>query len=652
MRTLRDYVESGGTVFHTIFNYTLGNYSNSSVTLVRNWINGTTVQYLTFSSASNALFNVTPSSNTTLPPNITISRQNTSSNSTITFLSTFNFTTTTPSTPTVPLIGLGASQLFLSTPPANASSSLNSTLTAIQNATTSSQIAFLAYTDKFLAGGWRFLTYFGRDTLLALRLLLPVISPTSAEAILGAVLERTNTTGALCHEETIGDYASFVNINNNQSNLGNTPSYSYVMLDTDFLLLPVMAEYYANNASGAQAFLNKTSSLMNGTYSQLLLKNVDHVLNLSMAFGENATKGNLVPIRDPTVGDWRDSNTGLGYGIYPFDVNSEFSVSLLDAPCLLPGKMQHRADAAAALIPAALRAIAVLANASIIPSNYSSNATRYAQVWETQSSQYFEVSISPSAATSSLNTYVTAANLSSALLYGAGSLNTSSNSSYGWGATNQVIGDDAGSLGNSTFYGLSIDRNGSVVEVLNSDLGFVMLYGNNVSARVVQAVVDAMQPYPRGELSLSSPSPACIGRIASVPRPHVLSPTSTSTLCTTPHLAMLACRRHDPAHRRSPHQCRYGGSQPRLLDQRLPHPPLLQPHVSRRRLLVIPTRPHGIWHLPPTRPLQYHHVQHSTHTRHGTHTDMVREYRTRVGTWTGAVTAVGFDRWERECFVY
>ena len=44
-----------------------------------------------------------------------------------------------------------------------------------------------------------------------MRLLLPTFSATASEAILRAVTERTrNVTvpGELCHEETIGDYAS------------------------------------------------------------------------------------------------------------------------------------------------------------------------------------------------------------------------------------------------------------------------------------------------------------------------------------------------------------------------------------------------------------------------------------------------------------
>ena len=33
---------------------------------------------------------------------------------------------------------------------------------------------------------------------------MPILTPNAIEAALGAVIERVNTTGALCHEETIG----------------------------------------------------------------------------------------------------------------------------------------------------------------------------------------------------------------------------------------------------------------------------------------------------------------------------------------------------------------------------------------------------------------------------------------------------------------
>ena len=36
--------------------------------------------------------------------------------------------------------------------------------------------------------------------------MMPILTSEAIEAVLGAVIERTNTTGALCHEETIGEH--------------------------------------------------------------------------------------------------------------------------------------------------------------------------------------------------------------------------------------------------------------------------------------------------------------------------------------------------------------------------------------------------------------------------------------------------------------
>jgi len=69
-------------------------------------------------------------------------------------------------------------------------------------------LSFLSYSNKLLAGAWRFLTYFGRDSMIAALLLNPVLSEGqngAMEAVIGAVLERINRTdGSVCHEETIG----------------------------------------------------------------------------------------------------------------------------------------------------------------------------------------------------------------------------------------------------------------------------------------------------------------------------------------------------------------------------------------------------------------------------------------------------------------
>jgi hypothetical protein len=97
------------------------------------------------------------------------------------------------------------------------------------------------------------------------------------------------------------------------------------MVDTDFLLLPSLGHYFLSTPQGqnrSMKFLNTNATLQNGTYSQLLLSNVNHVLNLSKPFATSSQCADLVTIRDPVVGDWRDSTPGLGFGKIPFDVNS------------------------------------------------------------------------------------------------------------------------------------------------------------------------------------------------------------------------------------------------------------------------------------------------------------------------------------------
>jgi len=73
----------------------------------------------------------------------------------------------------------------------------------------------LSYENKLLAGTWRFLTYFGRDSMISLLLMQPVLSEGengAIEAVISAVLERINRTdGTICHEEVIGDYATYLN---------------------------------------------------------------------------------------------------------------------------------------------------------------------------------------------------------------------------------------------------------------------------------------------------------------------------------------------------------------------------------------------------------------------------------------------------------
>lgn len=115
-------------------------------------------------------------------------------------------------------------------------------------------------------------------------------------------------------------------MNNNQSERGNQPSYAYTMVDTDFLLLPVLADYLASAPDRAESFLARNSSLRNGTYASLVRTNIEHVLSLAAPFAAVPIPQNLIPVRSYPVGNWRDSAMGIGYGMYPFDVNCKLDL--------------------------------------------------------------------------------------------------------------------------------------------------------------------------------------------------------------------------------------------------------------------------------------------------------------------------------------
>jgi len=80
-------------------------------------------------------------------------------------------------------------------------------LRSLADAAARDTLTFLAYREKLLAGSWRFDTYFGRDTLMSVRLLMPVLSPLAVEAALASVLARLSPQGEVAHEEDVGERA-------------------------------------------------------------------------------------------------------------------------------------------------------------------------------------------------------------------------------------------------------------------------------------------------------------------------------------------------------------------------------------------------------------------------------------------------------------
>jgi hypothetical protein len=164
----------------------------------------------------------------------------------------------------------------------------------------------------------------------------------------------------------------------------------------------------------------------NLTYADLGCINAKKIMNGSAAFAApgNQTMDNLIHLKDgQIVGDWRDSTYGIGGGRIPYDVNT-------------------------ALVPAALRAIASLARAGFFPTHLEWNQTAdtYAQVWEDNTLQFFEVNISIAQATTLLSTYI-------------------NSSSFNGSNQSDTLDSDV------VFHALSLDGNNnqSQVQVMNTD---------------------------------------------------------------------------------------------------------------------------------------------------------------------------------------
>ncbi|KAK7472324.1 hypothetical protein VKT23_000443 [Stygiomarasmius scandens] len=465
VRAMRDYVEGGGTM-NSVFNYTLGEFNESSVWLHHRYINASdssnqnsefkyTSLHLSTPSSSLARFSVTPNATANGSPIINIYTPS-SGGSPVRVRVLSNETS---------LPGLNPPALFLN----ESDAATPGVLTALQKlrnendgfGEAAQQVSFLTYQEKFTAGGWRFLTYFGRDTLIALRLLMPIMTSEAIESVLSAVIERANSTGALCHEETIGDYASFINIQNHQSELGNKPFYDYKMIDTDLLLFPALAHYFLDLPQGQDRqspFLNRNATLQNGTYAEILDRISQYNYVRAFPFHENQTYTNLLSLRPgQPVGNWRDSNEGLGFGLYPFDVNT-------------------------ALVPASLRAVERLVNESVLsaPTVDQGNTIvgEVAQTWEESTLQFFEVEVSGEEAEKRLQNFVNDPRVN----LGEGILGEADENA-------------------TRFYAVSLKDDGSPVEVLNSDISFNLMYGSNVPRSLLEHAISALRSYPRGLLT-------------------------------------------------------------------------------------------------------------------------------------------------------
>ncbi|WP_405164109.1 hypothetical protein OG203_03030 [Nocardia sp. NBC_01499] len=318
-------------------------------------------------------------------------------------------------------------------------------------------LTFLSYREKFLAGSWRFNTYFGRDTLISMMLLKPVLAPDAIEAGIRSVLARLGPQGQVAHEEAVSEYAILTHQRQNGT-LSDAPIFDYSMVDENYLLAPVVAAHLLDDPAGAErasAYLH--APLDNSTIGQALVRNLRLVASTTAPFAHDPRYGNLIALQEGhSAGQWRDSGIGLGGGRYPYDVN-------------------------AILAPAALEATARLLDNGVLDPFLNpddrielSVAAAAAKTWRAEAPRMFTVTRDAEQARAAIDSYAT---------------------KIGVPAQDALTALDQRPV---TFPAVALDINGSPIPIMHSDDTFDLLYGSPSPEVLDQQVSTLFRPFPLG----------------------------------------------------------------------------------------------------------------------------------------------------------
>jgi hypothetical protein len=321
-------------------------------------------------------------------------------------------------------------------------------------------LAFLSYGEKFLAGSWRFNTYFGRDTLMSIRLLMPVLQTRAVEAGLQSVLARLSPAGEVAHEEGIGEFA--IVENRKAMRDGAAAQLDYGMVDEDYMLGPVAADYLLGMGHNrarqwlAQRVVSESMPRTQDTVGATLVRNLRFILRQAAPFSMTPSVHTLIAIKSGRMtGEWRDSSEGLGRGVYAYDVN-------------------------AALVPAAVDAADRLMRAGLLAPYFApgdrklfAQAATIGTIWRDRAARLFRVEIPTAAARAAVRAY---------------------GSSLGVPTGAAIASIDRPLV----FHALSLDKEGRPVPILNSDEGFALLFGRPPAAALDTYIEALMRPFPAG----------------------------------------------------------------------------------------------------------------------------------------------------------
>ncbi|HEX4196023.1 MAG TPA: hypothetical protein VHZ26_01140 [Caulobacteraceae bacterium] len=323
-------------------------------------------------------------------------------------------------------------------------------------------LSFLSYREKFLAGSWRFDTYFGRDTLMTLELLTPVLQPAAVEDGLGAVVSRLAPDGEVAHEESIGEFAILAHLKAGQPP-SDAPVFDYGMIDSSYMLAPVAADWLVDDPRGrgrAAAYLAAPDGRAGNPSERVgaaLVRNFRFVVAQTRPFASQPRVDRLLALKPGHVaGQWRDSPNGLGGGRYPYDVNLVFAPAALSAI--------GRIEAAGLLAPYETAGDRTAFRA----------AERTAAVWRARAPGYFTVRIGAAAARRMVAAYARDQGVPASPALAA-------------------LGQAA-----LAFPALALDAGGAPIPILHSDEGFDLLFGRPDARGLSQEVEAMMRPFPAG----------------------------------------------------------------------------------------------------------------------------------------------------------
>lgn len=326
-------------------------------------------------------------------------------------------------------------------------------------------LTFLSYKEKFLAGSWRFNTYFGRDTLMSVRLLMPVLAPEATEAGLRAVLARLASDGQVAHEEGIGEFA-VLSHKRQDGTLSDTPIFDYGMIDGNYLLAPVIAAYLLDDPEGkkrASGYLHDGVGAYGDTSTsagQALMRNLRLVAANAAHFAANPRYENLIALKPGrSTGQWRDSDDGIGGGRYPYDVN-------------------------AVLVPAALEATSRLLTSGLLDPFLAagdrerlSRTSADAKIWHERAQGLFDTTIDNGRARAAVDSYAR---------------------QIGVPAADALASLDGNSV---RFHAVSLDASGKPVPIVNSDETLQLLFARPEPTTLDHDVETVIRPFPLGLLT-------------------------------------------------------------------------------------------------------------------------------------------------------